>query len=102
VISARANHDQERFRTTLFGGGARSSAGYKVFFNSRSYVEYVDGRTRVFVSAEGLAPPMTIALYPEEMRVGSITGPSLTDEALRQLIIERVRRAGRYLGWTYE
>jgi hypothetical protein len=92
----------ERFRKTLFGGGARSTLAYSVFFNSQTSVQYVDKAMKIFVGAEGLAPRMTMALYPEYMTVGSPNGPMLADEALRQTVLERVRRAGQFLGWTLE
>ncbi|MDR3510186.1 MAG: hypothetical protein P4L73_00995 [Caulobacteraceae bacterium] len=91
----------ERFSRTLFGGGARSTLGYAVFFNSDTSVQYVDGATKIFASAEGLAPRMTMALYPERMTVGSSDGPMLGDEGLRQMVLERVRGAGRFLGWNF-
>ena len=89
----------ERFTRTLFGGGARSSLGYAVFFNSNTLVEYVDGAMKIFVSAEGIAPRMTLALYPENMTVGSPGGPELLDRELRQRVLSRVRGAGQFLGW---
>jgi hypothetical protein len=94
--------EPERFRKTLFGGGAVSTGGYRVFFNSRSRVEYIDGSTRIYVSAEGLAGKKVMAIYPDDMRVGSIDGKLISDAIFRERIFQRVRRAGTFLGWTFQ
>ena len=90
----------EHFTKTLFGGGARRSMGYKIFFNSPKSVEYVDGETKIFVSAEPLAPKQTIQLFRAHVTVGSSDGPIVADEGLRARVLDRVRRAGRFLGWS--
>ncbi len=89
----------ERFTKTIFGGGARSSLGYRGYFNSRTSIEYVDRVVRVFVDAEGLASQKSIALDPNQMVFGSINGQPLTDEILRAQVLERVQSAAEFLGW---
>jgi hypothetical protein len=64
----------ERFTRTLLGGGAKSAEGYRVYFNSKSSVEYVDRNLKIFVPAEGLSEGRRMAIYPEEMRIGSFDG----------------------------
>ena len=88
----------ERFRRTLFGGGARSSDGYVVLFNSRSSIEYRDAVGKVIVSAEGLATPRTLALHAECMWCDSQEGALMDDEARRIQIIERLRKAASFCG----
>jgi hypothetical protein len=93
----------ETFKKTIFGGGAISSDGYRVYFNSPTHIEYVgDDGTKVFVGAEGLAQKQAMAIYPNEMRIGSPNGSLITDSALRDRVLERVRRVGAFLGWTLE
>lgn len=90
----------ERFSKTLFGGGATSSEGYKVFFNGRFSVKYVCDDLVIVIPAEDLATNMTLTLYAEDMRIGSLNGNLVTDNDIRGCISDRVRRAGAFLGWT--
>ena len=92
----------ERFTKTLFGGGAQSTLGYRVFFNSRTSIEYVDGATKLFVGVELLTPRMTMALYPEYMTVGSPDGSMLADKlSARRRSKECARQLGSWAGpWT--
>ena len=90
---------RERLRRTLFGGGAKSSCGYRVYFNSRTSIEYVDRTNKIFVSAEALASRMSVAIYPDHMTIGTPNGPRLADDARRSLVVQRVHRAARFLGW---
>jgi hypothetical protein len=92
----------ETFRRTLLGGGARSSLGYKVFFNHQNWVAYVDGSLKAFVFVEVLVGSKSLALDPVGIHVGSTKGPRLEDDSVRERIIDRVRRAGAFLGWTIE
>jgi hypothetical protein len=73
-----------------------------VYFNSRSHVVYRDRASKIFVSAEMLAVPRTWAVFPEDVRVGSVDGPQSADEGFRQSVLERVRLAAQFLGITLE
>jgi hypothetical protein len=88
----------ERFKKTWLGGGAKSTDGYVVLFNSRSSIEYRDREGKVIVSAEGLTIPHTIAIYPDDMRLSSLGGKQVEDEARRLRILERVHKAAAFRG----
>lgn len=92
----------EKLRKTALGGGVTSTLGYKVFFNSRTGVLYVDRYVKIFIAAEGLAPAKSMVLHPKYVTIGSPKGPLLTDETLRKRVLERVHRAGQALGWTLD
>ena len=84
------------------GGGVRSSLGYRVFLTSRNWLKYVEGNLTVFVFVEALVGSRSLALNPDGVHVGSTKGPGLEDETVRQRVIDRVRRACAFLGWTVE
>ena len=86
----------ERFRRTLLGGGAKSSEGYQVRFNSRSSIEYRDATGRVLIGAEGLTGG-GLALYPEQMILKS-GRPPLDILDFRERVISRIRLAAEFLG----
>ncbi len=90
----------ERFKRTLFGGGAKSTDGYQVRFNNRSSIEYRDASGVVLVGAEGLAT-RGFAFYPEQMSVGS-GAPPIDDPGFRALVIARVRKVSDFLGTPLE
>lgn len=92
----------EHFRRTFFGGGAKSNEGYVVRFNSRSSIEFQDDTGKVFVSAEGLVGSKSMAIYPQDMKVGSRNGSRLDDDSRRTWVLTRVEHAAAYLGWVLE
>jgi len=92
----------EKLQKTTLGAGVKSTLGYRVVFNSRTGVLYTDKYVKIFISADGLSPPKSMALHSKYMTIGSHKGPLLTDESLRKLVLERVHRAGRALGWTVD
>lgn len=89
----------ETFKRNWFGGGATSSEGYKVFFNSHSSVEYRDASGILIVGAEGTAGGM--ALFPDQMSVRS-GRPPLDDVAFREEVIRRIGRVARFVGFPVE
>jgi hypothetical protein len=95
-------NSNETFRKTIFGGGAASSDGYKVFFNSKTSIEYVEAETRIFLGAELLVEKKTMAIFPEEVHLETPDGNLANDGALRERVLQRIKRAAAFLGWTLE
>lgn len=89
----------ETFRRTLLGGGAKSSEGYAVRFNSRTSVEYRDATGVVLIGAEPTLEGLT--LYPDQMSVRS-GAPPLEEPVFRNEIMSRVRRVASFVGLPIE
>lgn len=79
-----------------------STEGYSVKFLDRATILYEEDKWKVYVSAEMLAPKHTWALYPSDMRVGSVRGKKLQNEELRFLIVGRIREVFEFLEWSLE
>ncbi len=90
------------FKKSWFSNKVVSSDGYSVRILDRATILYEERKRRVYVSAEMLAPKHTWALYPNDMRVGSVRGKKFQDEELRSLVIGRIQEVFEFLGWTLE
>jgi hypothetical protein len=75
-----------------------SSDGHSVSILDRATILYEEKKRRIYVSAEMLAPRHAWALNPSDMRVGSVRGIKLQDEALRSLIVRRIQEVFEFLG----
>ncbi len=90
------------FKKKWFSSKIISSDGYYVNPIGRGTILYGDKTNKIYVSAEwllGARGPITWALYPDDMRVGSERGEKLQDETLRALIVQRIKDVFEYLGW---
>jgi hypothetical protein len=88
----------EKLRKTGFGSAVKSTLGYKIIFNNRSSVTYIDKYIKIFIAVDGLSDSRSRVLYPNYMTIGSPKGPLLMDDRLRKLVLERVRGAGQFSG----
>ena len=90
------------FRRSWFRAKVTSSDGYSVEILDRTTILYQDATSRIFVSAEMLAPKNAWALYPSDMRIGFARGQQLQDEKLRAEIADRIKSVFDFLGWRLE
>jgi hypothetical protein len=88
------------FRKAWFSNKIVSSEGYFVRTVGRSEILYGERRRFVSVSAERLVDGW--ALYSDDMRMGSESGPPLDDPDLRALIAERIKAVFEWLGIRLE
>ena len=79
-----------------------SSDGFSVRILDRATILYEERGLCVYVSAEMLAPKDTWAIYPNDMRVGSVQGNRLEDREIRSLVIGRIHEVFEFFGWTLE
>ena len=86
----------------LRGGPVVSDEGFSVSFRGRTTIHYEDGKENVIVSGEQMARVSDWVVYANRMSIGSYPGPKLSDESRRQLIVERITAAGRFLGMSVE
>jgi hypothetical protein len=89
-------------RKRWFSNKVVSTEGYYVEIVDRATILYKDAKGRVYVSAEKLATKLAWALYPEDMRVGSVRGKQLGDGTRRALIVERISAVFEFLGWRLD
>jgi hypothetical protein len=87
------------FKKKWFSNVIVSSEGYCVEIVDRATILYVDEMRRIFASAEAYAVNGNWALYPNDMRIGSVRGPQLFDEAVRTLVVSRIRAAFDFMRW---
>jgi hypothetical protein len=82
----------ERFRRGMWGW-IRSSDGYSVRLMGRTRLQYSDALGELTLSAEAMSDPWS------DVVVDTSTIPD-TSERSRGEVVERLKRAFRFAGWT--
>lgn len=77
------------FRREWFSNKIVSSEGYYVRTIGRGTIVYGEKHRLVYVAPEMLVDGW--ALYPDDMRMGSESGPTLNEPDLRALIVDRIK-----------
>jgi hypothetical protein len=89
------------FKKKWFSNTYVNSDGYEITFRPRAGIDYRDGQHLININSEMLTN-LGVALYSDDMRVGSDNGPQLQDNNLRLLIVHRIKALCDHLGWPLD